>query len=86
MPSSMERHDVLHVLLFLPTDADQGDMCLPYTRDFKQPVCIFLNHLEGLQTKMRDDELGELRADALDQSAAKIFLNADDGGRQFLLP
>ena len=35
---------------------------------------------------MRDDEFGERRSDALDQSAAEVFLDADDGGRQFLLP
>ncbi len=79
-------HDVLHVLLLLPTGSNQGNTCLPYTWDFKQPVYIILYHVKCGQTKMRDDELGKLRTDALDQSVAEVFLNSDDGGRKFLRP
>ena len=79
-------HDVLHVLLFLPTLADQSDTRFSDAGNFQQPFSVFLYYVESLQTEMRDDELGKLRAYALDQSATEIFLDADDGGRQFLRP
>ena len=35
---------------------------------------------------MGDDELGELRADAFDESAAKVFLQSEErGGHGFLI-
>ena len=51
-----------------------------------EPLTVLLDDVEGVHAELGDDELGELRADTLDESAAKIFLQSEKcGGHGFLV-
>ena len=84
--SLQEHHDILHVLLFLPTIANLAYPTLADAGDFEQTVGIVLNDLEGLQPEVLHYQLGHLWADAFHQSAAQVLLNTDDICRKFLSP
>ena len=84
--SLQEHHDVLHILLLLPGFLDLGHTSLADVRHFEQTVNIVLDDLEGLQSEMRHNLLGKLRADTFYQSTAQIFLDTYDSCRQFLSP
>ena len=51
-----------------------------------EPLTVLLDDVEGVHAELGDDELGELRADAFDESAAKVFLQSEErGGHGFLI-
>ena len=54
--------------------------------DFGQPLAVVLDDVEGVHAELGDNELGELRPDALDKSAAEVFLQSKEcGGHGFLV-
>lgn len=81
-----EHHNILHVLLLLPTIANLAYPTLADAGYFEQTVGIVLDDFEGLQPKVFHNQLGHLRPDALHQSAAQVLLYADDVCREFLSP
>ncbi|EJX01268.1 hypothetical protein EVA_10627 [gut metagenome] len=81
-----EEHHILDVLLFLPTLTNLLHALLTDTRYVIEFFNIGLYHINGIQAELLDDELGELRTDALDQSTSQILLDAIDGSRHYLLP
>ena len=83
--SLQEKHDVLDFLLLLPALFDLLDPHFPDPGNRIEPVRVGLDDLKGVLAKFLDDLLRVLRADALDQAAAKVFLDPEYSGRQCLL-
>ncbi|EJX04947.1 hypothetical protein EVA_06945 [gut metagenome] len=81
-----EEHYILDVLLFLPTLTNLFYTLLADTRHIIEFFNIGLNHVNSIQTELLDDELGELRTDAFDQSTTQVLFDAIDGSRHHFLP
>jgi len=80
-----EEHDVLYVLLLLPTLADLLDTFLAYAGHFIETFDIVLYDRNGVRAEPFDNQMGELGADALDKTAAQVLLNAVGRGWHDLL-
>ena len=81
-----KEHDVLDVLLLLPALADLRHTFPPDAGDFVESFDVRLDDVDGLRSEPPDDGPGEPRADALDQSAAEVLLDAVHRGGHRLLP
>ena len=80
-----EEHDVLDLLLLQPALFDPLHTHLADAGHLQQQIRILLDHVQRLRPELPYDAAGELRAHALDQTAAEILLNAVDRRRQRLL-
>lgn len=81
-----KEHDVLDVFLFLPALTDLRHALASDVGDFVEPFYVGLDDVDGFRSEPLDDGPGEPRADALDQSAAEVFLDAVHRGGHRLLP
>jgi hypothetical protein len=77
-----EDHDLLDGLLLLPGGSDQPGALGTELGHFDQPLGLFLDHVQGGDTEVVDDPLGEPRSDPLDQPRAEVAADALHGGRQ----
>ena len=77
-----KKHDVLDLLLLLPTLLDPLH---PHSADalhFDQSLRVFLYHIQRIFAKFLHNAPCELRPHTLDQAGPKIFLDAIDRSRQ----
>ena len=81
-----EDHDVLDVLLLFPRLGDEVDAFFADSIDFSEPLDILLYNLQRLLPELSHNLLGIYGTDALDETAAQVFLDAHDGGRHLLGP
>ena len=77
-----EKHHLFDLLLFGP---GAGDQIHPFAADAEhlvQALRFLFDDLQRFQPEFAHDAFGRHRADALDQPAAQVFLQAGDGGGQ----
>jgi len=77
-----ENHDVAHALLRRPRVLDAFGAFGPDAVHFPEPGREVVDDLERLFAESLNDAVGKRFPDALDQSAAEVLLDADDGPRQ----
>ena len=78
-------HDFPYGSLIGPAGGDSLHSLGSDTVKFAQPLGGILDNIEYLLTKRPDQLLCEMRADAFDHAAAKVFLDAIEGtGRHHL--
>ena len=80
-----KHHDLPDGFLIGPAGGDALDPLGTDAVECAQPLGSVLDDIEDLLTERRDQLLGEMRADAFDHAAAKVFLDAfERAGRQDL--
>ncbi len=77
-----EDHHLADLALLVPGGLDLADPLGADAQHLVQPLRRFVDHGQGISAELAHDAFGRHRANALDQPAAQVFLDARGRGRQ----